>query len=145
MRQGQMGVVAHFAIRAGRHDDFEEAARDATGFVQTNEPDGLIYDWHVADDGTSAAVYEVWASPEAVLAHLHWGCRCALARERRSCGGDIVLDDTGRPTAPGRRSGTRAGAQCRDVRVGQWATSRARVLPAVDDWILSYVWLRGRS
>lgn len=74
MRQGQMGVVAHFAIRAGRHDDFEEAARDATGFVQTNEPDGLIYDWHVADDGTSAAVYEVWASPEAVLAHLRWGC-----------------------------------------------------------------------
>lgn len=70
MQQGQMGVVAHFAIHAGRHDDFEEAARDATAFVQTNEPDGLIYDCHIADDGTSAAVYEVWASPEAVLAHL---------------------------------------------------------------------------
>lgn len=70
MSEDQIRVVAHFEIQPGQRDEFERLAREASSFVAENEEDTLIYDWYIADDGTTARIYELYTSSEALLTHL---------------------------------------------------------------------------
>lgn len=70
MSESQIRIVAHFEVHDGRQADFEKVAKEAVEYADANEPGTLIYDWYVADDGTRARAYELYASSDAVLAHL---------------------------------------------------------------------------
>lgn len=70
MSNGKIRVVAHFEINPGGRSEFERLAKEAAGYADENEPETLVYDWYVADDGETARIYEVYESSEALLAHL---------------------------------------------------------------------------
>lgn len=70
MSEDQIRVVAYFEIKPGQRGEFERMANEACSFVADNEEGTLIYDWYVADDDTTARLYELYDSSEALLAHL---------------------------------------------------------------------------
>lgn len=70
MSDKRIRIVAYLELTPGKQDKFEELVRQAVDYVSASEPETLIYDWYVSDDGTSARIYELYESAEAVLTHL---------------------------------------------------------------------------
>lgn len=70
MSENQIRAVAHFEIQPGSRAEFETLAKEAANYCDTDEPGTLIYDWYIGEDGTSARIYELYESSEAILAHL---------------------------------------------------------------------------
>lgn len=70
MSNDQIRVVAHFDIQPGQRAEFERLVNEAATYADENEPETLIYDWYIADDDSTARVYELYESSDALLAHL---------------------------------------------------------------------------
>jgi quinol monooxygenase YgiN len=82
MSNASIRVIAQFAVRLERVDEFIAAARAALLVPTRSERGCLQYDlWQDAADPTRFAMVEAWESEEALAAHLAQpSLRAAVAR-----------------------------------------------------------------
>jgi quinol monooxygenase YgiN len=71
MDQTKLHWVAEFSINEGKLETFKEIAQEIIAAIEQTEPNALMYEWHVSEDGTRCYVDEWYADTEAALAHLN--------------------------------------------------------------------------
>ena len=65
-----VGYVIEMTINEGSLDEFKEKAAGYIDGVQANEPDTLVYEWYLAEDGSRALLQEMFTNTDAMLTHL---------------------------------------------------------------------------
>ena len=66
----RISYVLEFSIKDGKVDQFKTKAEGYIAAVRENEPDTLVYQWYLSEDGTRCLVYETFTSSEGLLTHL---------------------------------------------------------------------------
>jgi quinol monooxygenase YgiN len=62
--------VFSVAIKGGQANALKALVREMSDACRANEPETLIYEWTISEDGTTAQVHERYVDPEAALRHL---------------------------------------------------------------------------
>lgn len=70
MDDPSIGYTVEFEINEGEGDAFKQKAAEVTELVEKHEPDTVMYEWFVAEDGQSARVCEWFTDSEGAIAHL---------------------------------------------------------------------------
>lgn len=56
-------------INDGKLDEFKALADEMCASTK-KEPGALAYEWHLSDDGSTCHIFERYADPKAVMAHM---------------------------------------------------------------------------
>lgn len=59
------------AVTRENLEKFKILIDEMVASTQGNEPDTLIYEWHLSEDGTSAHSYETYAHSAAAMIHIN--------------------------------------------------------------------------
>jgi quinol monooxygenase YgiN len=59
-----------FSIKRGRLDDFKAFVTTMIEVTKLREPDTLVYEWYINEDGTECHLLEKFKDSEAFLTHL---------------------------------------------------------------------------
>ena len=86
MSQG-IHYVAELAVKDGQTEAFKEIASELAAKVEQNEPDTVVYKWHLSDDGARCRVDEWFTSSEALLAHFTGEAMTSLLPKVLECAG----------------------------------------------------------
>jgi quinol monooxygenase YgiN len=62
--------IFEVSVKEGQTSALKELVREMSEASFANEPETLIYQWTISEDGTTAQVHERYASSEAALRHL---------------------------------------------------------------------------
>jgi quinol monooxygenase YgiN len=63
-------LLVEFRVEPGRLDAFRAAGRAFRASVERHEMGTLVYDWWLSEDGKRAVNVEVFADPDALVAHM---------------------------------------------------------------------------
>lgn len=63
-------LISEADITPGKLDELKALMGKVMAFVKETEPDFLMYDWGVSEDGTKAFAIEHYANSKAVLFHV---------------------------------------------------------------------------
>ena len=83
----QVSWRVEVALRPENIDGFRTLINEMVQSTQNNEPDTLLYEWSISEDGTSAHSYETYAHSAAAIIHIdafgdHFATRFAALAER---------------------------------------------------------------
>lgn len=70
MDDASIGYTVEFEVKEGQVDAFKQKAAEAIELVEKHEPDTLMYEWFVAEDGQTARSCEWFTDSEGAIAHL---------------------------------------------------------------------------
>ena len=62
-------IRAEFIIEKDNVEQFKKLIREMSNVVETNEPNTLVYQSYLNEDGTKCMVHETYVDSEAVLSH----------------------------------------------------------------------------
>ncbi|HKJ68138.1 MAG TPA: antibiotic biosynthesis monooxygenase [bacterium] len=71
MEADQIHWITEMIIEDGKLDTFKELAGGLVEAVHETEPDTLVYDYHIREDGSKCFVNELYADTEAALTHMN--------------------------------------------------------------------------
>lgn len=66
----QIVYLDRFKLREGKQEAFEKYATDMADFVESNEPEVVLFNYYLSDDGTSGAAVFVFSDAAALDKHL---------------------------------------------------------------------------
>lgn len=66
----KIGYILELTIMDGKVDEFKTMAAGFIEAVRADEPETLVYQWYLREDGTRAVLQEMFSSSEALLNHL---------------------------------------------------------------------------
>jgi quinol monooxygenase YgiN len=67
---GEVSWVFKVAVNDGALDEFRALAAEMNEANEAAEPDALIYEWFLADDGSTVHLYERYADNAAAMNHV---------------------------------------------------------------------------
>ena len=70
MEHHRIHFRAELTIEAGKIDEFKALVQEMSQVVEANEPETIQYQFYLDSAGTTCIVNEIYASSEAVLAHM---------------------------------------------------------------------------
>ena len=65
-------IVTDFqlSIKEGKLEDFKSIVNNMVGITELNEPNTLVYEYHINEDGTECHLLETFKDSDAFMAHL---------------------------------------------------------------------------
>ena len=65
-------IVTDFqlSIKEGKLEDFKSIVNTMIEITEVNEPNTLVYEYHINEDGTECHLLETFKDSEAFMAHL---------------------------------------------------------------------------
>ncbi len=74
MNQAQSGEIVHWVyevtIKGGQLTNLKNLIAEMVVGTKADEPETLVYEWVVSEDGSTGQVYERYANSEAALVHM---------------------------------------------------------------------------
>ena len=65
-------IVTDFqlSIKEGKVEDFKSIVNNMVGITELNEPNTLVYEYHINEDGTECHLLETFKDSDAFMTHL---------------------------------------------------------------------------
>ena len=69
--EDQVSWVLELAVKPGELDAFKTLLAEMVDGTTTDEPNTLVYQWFISDDGGTVQSYEKYADSEALVSHVN--------------------------------------------------------------------------